>query len=94
MTQHQLLTSKQAADAIHVSERTLRKLRKEGLIAYVAVTDRLVMYRPEDCEEYLASRIRRDQPCRPRPEQTRRSNRRARSGNVISFEQLAKKRGW
>ncbi len=96
-----LLTSRDAAAAIGVGERTLRALRKDGLIAYVALTDRLIMYRPEDCADYLASRLRKDEPCpqtepppleRPRPVAGRRPA--LAGGNVISFEQLAAQRGW
>lgn len=93
-----LLNSKEAAAAIRVSERTLRDLRKAGLIAYVAVTDRLIMYRPEDCEEYLASRLRRDEPCNRKkggqPPPPRRTKAAPHRGNVITFEALAQKRGW
>ncbi|HEX8402275.1 MAG TPA: helix-turn-helix domain-containing protein [Allosphingosinicella sp.] len=90
-----LLDSEQAAAAIGVSVRTLRKLRKDGLISYVATTDRLVMYRPEDCAEFIASRLRRNEPCQ-KPAKPRRTRPPAQGGGgqVIPFEQLAQARGW
>lgn len=93
---HALLTSRQAAAELGVGERTLRDLRRRGLIAYVALTDRLIMYRPEDCADYLASRSRRNEPCsKPEPSGARpRATSRRRTGNVLPFEALAKTRGW
>lgn len=96
-----LLSSREAAAEIGVGERTLRDLRRRGLIAYVALTDRLIMYRPEDCADYLASRLRKDEPCpetqpsplkRPRPVAGRRLAQAG--GTVVPFEQLAAQRGW
>jgi excisionase family DNA binding protein len=52
-----LLTADQAAARLNISERTLRKLRQSGEIAYIALTDRLFRY-TEDCDEYVASRRR------------------------------------
>jgi hypothetical protein len=62
MARPRLLTSDQAAAEIGVAERTLRKLRKNGLIRYVAVTERKIMYREEDCVAYLEARVRQDEP--------------------------------
>ena len=53
-----LLTADQAAARLNISERTLRKLRQSGEIAYIALTDRLFRYTAEDCDEYVASRRR------------------------------------
>lgn len=55
-----LLTPAEAAAEIGVCTKTLRKFRERGLIPYVAVTDRKIMYRPQDCEAYLESRVRRE----------------------------------
>lgn len=55
-----LLTPAQAAERVHVCEKTLRKLRREGLIRYVAITDRKIMYRPEDCQDFIDRRSRFD----------------------------------
>jgi excisionase family DNA binding protein len=57
-----LLTADQAAARLNISERTLRKLRQTGEIAYIALTDRLFRYTTEDCDEYVASRRRIDNP--------------------------------
>ena len=64
-----LLTADQAAERLGISERTLRKLRQRGDIAYVPVSDRLIRYDEADCEAYLASRRRTDEPC-PSPSKT------------------------
>ena len=64
-----LLTADQAAARLGISERTLRKLRQRGDIPYVPVTDRLIRYDEADCEAYLASRRRTDEPC-PSPSKT------------------------
>ncbi|WP_394648165.1 helix-turn-helix domain-containing protein [uncultured Sphingomonas sp.] len=58
----QLLTSEQAAERLHMSERTLRKLRQSGEIAYIAVTDRRYRYTPEDLDAYLETRRRQEAP--------------------------------
>jgi len=58
----ELLTAEQAAARLSMSERTLRKLRQSGAIAYIALTDRMFRYTPEDCDEYLAACHRRDGP--------------------------------
>ena len=81
-----LLTPEEAARALGVGERTLRDLRKRGLIRYVAVTERKIMYRPEDCEEYIQSRVRQDEPCQP-PQRRHKSTRR-RTGNIVPFTKL------
>lgn len=59
----ELLTADQAAARLNMSERTLRKLRQSGEIAYIALTDRMFRYTPEDCDNYLAARRRKDDPC-------------------------------
>lgn len=78
-----LLAPEEAADRISVCTKTLRRLRAQGLIRYVAVTERKIMYRPEDCDAFLESRVRMEPPSEPT---RRRSARRLRSeGNVVSF---------
>lgn len=57
-----LLTADQAAARLNISERTLRKLRQTGEIAYIALTDRLFRYTIEDCDKYIASRRRIESP--------------------------------
>ncbi len=57
-----LLTADEVAARLNISERTLRKLRQTGKIAYIALTDRLFRYTTEDCDEYVASSRRIDSP--------------------------------
>lgn len=72
-----LLTPAEAAARIGVCVKTLRKFREHGLIPYVAVTDRKIMYRPQDCEAYLESRVRREATNawqKPKPTRKRRAS--------------------
>ncbi len=55
-----LLTEAEAAERLHISARTLRDIRRQGGIHYVAISRRKILYRPEDCDEYIAKCIRRD----------------------------------
>jgi hypothetical protein len=52
---------------MRVCEKTLRSLRKQGLIRYVEVSPRKIFYRPEDCDAYLATCVRLDIPDIPTP---------------------------
>jgi hypothetical protein len=79
----QLLTHDQAAARIGVCAKTLRQFRKQGLIRYVAVTGRLIKYRPEDCDAFIESRVTVDIPSEPT--HRRRSNRLRNATNVVSF---------
>lgn len=79
-----LLTHDQAAARLKVCAKTLRRLRTEGLIPYVAVTARKIFYRPEDCDAYLASCVRRETPA-PRPRGRIRSVGKRRDGNIVPF---------
>ena len=83
-----LLTPEQAARRLHVSERTLRDLKKRGLIRYVAVTERIIRYRVEDCEEYLSARVRQDEPCQKPLPSPRPTIGKHRPGVVVPFSQL------
>lgn len=78
----ELLTHTDAAARIGVCAKTLRQLRKQGLIRYVAVTARLIKYRPEDCDAYLESRVTIDVPTEPTH---RRRSRLRNAPNVVSF---------
>lgn len=64
-----LLTEEEAAKALHMSTRTLRDIRRHGQIRYVALSARKIAYRPEDCDEYVASCVRVEQatPAADRP---------------------------
>lgn len=79
-----LLTHDEAAARIRVCSKTLRSLRRQGLIRYVAVSARKIFYRPEDCDAYLESCARFDVP--QAPTQRRGAGRRLRAeANVVSF---------
>lgn len=78
-----LLTPEQAAERIRVCVKTLRRLRQEGAIRYVAVTSRKILYRPEDCDDFLASRV--TTAVVTLFTQRRSAKRVARTGNVASF---------
>ena len=79
-----LLTPEEAAKRIGVCVKTLRLIRNEGSIPYVAVTARKHFYRPEDCDAFLEQRVT---TARPRGPTRRKSTRRRQEGNVVSFTQ-------
>ncbi|AOR76297.1 helix-turn-helix domain-containing protein [Novosphingobium resinovorum] len=56
-----LLTEAEAAERLRLAPRTLRELRSKGKITYVKLTARNIAYRPEDCDEYVALCIQRQQ---------------------------------
>ena len=60
-----ILTPREAALMIGVSERLLRKLRTSGKLSYIALSKRLIRYSEVDCYTYLQSCRRRDEPCPP-----------------------------
>lgn len=60
-----LLSEAEAAARLLVSARTLRDIRRQGRIKYVAITARKIAYRPEDCEEYVAAHVRVESPANP-----------------------------
>jgi hypothetical protein len=78
-----LLTHDEAAAHIHVCAKTLRSLRQRGLIPYVAVTSRKILYRAEDLDAYVASQVTVDHY---QPTHQRRGGKRLRTeANVVSF---------
>lgn len=84
MTDRLLLTEEEAANRLLVSTRTLRKLRQEGEIRYVALAGRKIAYRLEDCLNYIESRLRVADPAPvTRPAPTAVGKRRG--GNIIPF---------
>lgn len=98
MIDTRLLTEAEAAQFLRMGTRTLRELRRQRLIRYVALTDRKIAYRLEDCEEYIASRLRLDsglvraEPAGPGASGNgKRGRARAgapvRHGNVVPFSQ-------
>ncbi len=87
----ELLKPADAAARLHISERTLRELKRTGAVRYVAVSGRSIRYRPDDLADYINSRVRCDD------QQPRRVSRRSvslspRANNVVSLsEALANK---
>ncbi|WP_081476885.1 helix-turn-helix domain-containing protein [Sphingomonas sp. PAMC 26605] len=80
-----LLTPEEAAERIHVCTKTLRQLRREGHIRYVAITDRVIRYRPEDCDEFIEGRVRKAPECPSTSRKTRRTSTSTSSGKVVAF---------
>lgn len=80
-----LLTPEEAAETLRVSTRTLRQLRQQGLIRYVAISERKILYRPEDCQAFAESRLKTDEPITPPRMQPRRRPARRNDANVVSF---------
>lgn len=87
----QLLTPEEAALHIRVCEKTLRAIRQQGLIPYVAVTTRKKLYRLEDLDAYLSSQVKTETPPPP-PTRNRRGKPLSQSGNVLSFSQGRRER--
>lgn len=81
----ELLTPIEAAGRLRMGEKTLRELRKQGRIRYVALSARKIAYRPEDCDEYIEAQTKRDEPCDTKPQSKRQP---ARSGTVIPFSKI------
>ena len=78
-----LLTHDEAAAHIHVCAKTLRSLRQQGLIPYVAVTKRKKLYRVEDLNAYVAEQLTTEVY---QPTQRRGPKKRLRAqSNVVSF---------
>lgn len=83
-----ILTEAEAAAYLRIGARTLRDIRRRGEIRYIALTARKIAYRPEDCEEYLAARLRVEQPCDTRQKPKRARGAGAASGKIIPFSKL------
>lgn len=84
MSACELLTEAEAAARLRLSPRTLRSIRRQGQIRYIALSARKIAYRAEDCEEYIAKQVRISElpSTAPRP-----SKRPRRSGKIIPFSQ-------
>lgn len=64
-----LLTEPEAAQALSLCTRTLRKARKAGQLPYVLIGSR-IRYTLADLEQFIAAAHQLDQPCQkpaPRP---------------------------
>ena len=53
MTAPALLTEAEAAEALRISPRTLREIRRRGGIRYVRSSPRTILYDPEDIAAYV-----------------------------------------
>lgn len=76
-----LLKPEQAAARLRVCTKTLGRLRRAGLIRYVAVTERKIMYRAQDCDNFIEAQVRQDEPQAPKRRVGK--PRVARTGNVV-----------
>lgn len=77
-----LLTHDEAAARLRVCPKTLRSIRQRGLIRYVAVTPRKILYRAEDCDAYLESCLTSEVH---RPTERRKPRNLRGQANVVSF---------
>ncbi len=83
MTPPALLTEAEAAEALKVCTRTLRRLRQSGSIRYVSVTPRTILYRPEDLHAFIEQRTK---ICHDHtPTRNVRTNRKRQDQTVVSF---------
>ena len=76
-----LLTEAEAAEALRLCTRTLRKARHEGKLSYVLI-GRAVRYTMSDLESFIEASRQDAQPCLNVPR--KRTNAR-RPGNVVPF---------
>lgn len=82
MTAPALLTEPEAAEALRLSTRTLRKARSEGKLTYVLI-GRSVRYTAEDLASFIEASRQDAQPCeKPTRNQT---TVRPRSGKILPF---------
>lgn len=84
MTDRLLLTEEEAAERLLMSTRTLRKLRQDGDIRYVALSGRKIAYRLEDCINYIETRLRVADPS-PVTRRAPKSVGNRRNTNIIPF---------
>ena len=86
MTTPTLLTETQAAEALSISPRTLRKARQEGRIAHILI-GRAVRYTMDDIARFVEASRQDVRPCdQHRPPAPRRTARH-RGGNIVPFSQ-------
>lgn len=84
----ELIAEEEAARRLLMSPRTLRDLRRAGLIRYVRLTPRKIAYRPEDCDEYVAAHLCVEVPRHDSPSPKRTRGRTGPSrGVVVPFSQ-------
>lgn len=82
MTAQALLTEPEAAEALRLSTRTLRKARSEGRLTYVLI-GRSVRYTMDDLASFIEASRQDAQPC---DKHTRRqTTARPRNGKIVPF---------
>ena len=84
MTAQALLTEAEAAEALRLSTRTLRKARSEGRLSYVLI-GRCVRYTMSDLEGFIQAHTMTETiatAAKPRA-----VGRQAKSGNIVPFSQ-------
>ena len=55
-----LLTEKDVARRLQVSPRTVARIKADGELRHVRISDRAVRFRPEDVDDYIVNRTRRN----------------------------------
>ena len=82
MTAPALLTEPQAAEALNVCTRTLRKARQGGKLSYVLI-GRAVRYTVSDLEAFIEASRQDAQPCEK--QKVTKTTRRRQTGEIIPF---------
>lgn len=81
MTAPALLTEAEAAEALRLCTRTLRKARQEGRLTYVLI-GRAVRYTMSDLQQFIEASRQDTGPChKPQPRRIAKG----RSGNIVPF---------
>lgn len=83
MTSPLLLTEPEAAEALRICARTLRKARQGGKIKFVLI-GRTVRYTLDDLGEFVA-KARQDNPQQSQPKPKAQAKH---SGNIVPFSEL------
>lgn len=87
MTPKLLLKESEAADALGLCPRTLRKARKEGRLHYVLIGS-AVRYRTSDLSEFIEANIKTEATAKPPRPKTVAANHNG--GNIVPFSQRAR----
>lgn len=90
MGEMEYLTPAEAAARLRICTKTLGKLRRDGLIRFVAVTKRKILYRRQDCDAFATERATTCDP--PVTFNRSPSPRRRNNGNVVSFTERRRQR--